>query len=198
MRRSWCAVMAAIFVVSSAAACAAAPAFVSGRVTLRDGPGTNFPAIVVIPAGTEVEILGCERGWCEAELGDAEGFIRQDLLNFLDAGPPLVVFPPVVFQYGFRYWREHDRGGWNTWRRDRGRPERGFVRPPGGGFKPRAGRAAGPLRWRWRPTGPLGRPIGWIGRGVRSRRRAVDRKKVRKADRRAPAPGGAPGGPPQR
>jgi len=160
--------LAAIFVVSSAAACAAAPAFVSGRVTLRDGPGTNFPAIIVIPQGTEVEVLGCERGWCEVELGDAEGFIRQDLLNFLDAGPPIVVFPPLVYQYGFRYWREHDRGGWNTWRRDRGRPEYRNDRPRGNYNRPSTPNRSG---------GSVGRP-------------------AQSSPGRPPAPDAAPGGPP--
>ncbi len=122
--------MATIFVVSSTALCAAAPAFISSRVTLRDGPGTNFPAIIVVPKGTEVEVIGCARGWCEVELGDDEGFMRQDLLNFLDDGPPIVVFPPVLYDHGYRYWREHDRGAWNSWRRDRGRPDRRYQGEP--------------------------------------------------------------------
>lgn len=130
MRRSWTAAIATVFVVSSTALCAAAPAFISSHVTLRDGPGTNFPAIIVVPKGTEVEVLGCARGWCEVELGDDEGFMRQDLLNFLDDGPPIVVFPPVFYDQGNRYWREHDRGAWESWRRDRGRPDRRYQGEP--------------------------------------------------------------------
>lgn len=146
MRRSWSAVLAAIFVVSSGTLCAASPAFISGRVTLRDGPGTNFPAIIVVPSGTEVEVLGCERGWCEVELGDDEGFMRQDLLNFLDAGPPIVVFPSTIYDHGYRYWREHDRGGWDRWRRDRGRPDRRYDRGPVRNDRPPPppGRSGGP------------------------------------------------------
>jgi uncharacterized protein YraI len=79
-------------VVLSSATGVAAPAFTAVSATLRDGPGTNFPGILVIPRGTEVEVIGCERGWCEVELDVDEGFIREDLLNFLDAGPPIVVF----------------------------------------------------------------------------------------------------------
>lgn len=148
MRRSWTAVMATIFVVSSTALCAAAPAFISARVTLRDGPGTNFPAIIVVPKGTEVEVIGCARGWCEVELGDDEGFMRQDLLNFLDAGPPIVVFPPVIYDRGYRYWREHDRNAWESWRRDRGRPDRRYEREPR-----RYDRQRSPARTQGQPAG---------------------------------------------
>jgi uncharacterized protein YraI len=53
--------LAAIFVVSSSTMGVAAPAFTTVSATLRDGPGTNYPPIFVIPRGTEVEVIGCDR-----------------------------------------------------------------------------------------------------------------------------------------
>lgn len=144
MRGSYPIILAAIFVVLSSATGVAAPAFTAVSATLRDGPGTNYPSILVIPRGTEVEVIGCERGWCEVELAEEEGFIRQDLLGFLDAGPPIVVFPPAIYQYGYRYWREHNRDEWGNWRQERGRPSRRYERPPSRYQRPPAGRPGQP------------------------------------------------------
>jgi len=42
----------------------AAPALTTGNVNLRQGPGTSFPVITLIPAGSQVEVAFCRGQWC--------------------------------------------------------------------------------------------------------------------------------------
>lgn len=101
------------------------------RVTTRvyDGPSTKFDVITILPPDTDIEVIGCSRGWCEVDLEDQEGFVRQRSLDFYEGMAPVIIFPPVVYQYGWNYWRYYYRGDWERWRGRYGRPQRPYVAP---------------------------------------------------------------------
>jgi len=63
-------------VVALSAHHAAAAAAVTGtNVNLRQGPGTTYTVITLIPAGAPVEISGCNAGWCQAAFQGQHGYI---------------------------------------------------------------------------------------------------------------------------
>ncbi len=128
MKLSPTAFCVAAFVVFSTVAAVAAPATTRRSTPLYDGPSNNFDVITVIRADTDVEVTGCSRGWCYVWLDDDEGFVRERLLDFYDESPPIVVFPPALYQYGWSYWRQHNYEDWGRWhnryRRDTRPPPR--------------------------------------------------------------------------
>ena len=153
MSRLSCAVLVLTLMASSAMA---ESAMIRQNTQIFDGPAGQFATIGVVPGGTEVELIGCSNGWCEIELGDQEGFVPQQVLDF--SGPlPIVEFPPVVYQYGWRYWRERQGGEWEQWRRRYGHsPGRSYVTPRGPGGPPHPQPGGPGLR----PGGPGMEPGG--------------------------------------
>jgi uncharacterized protein YraI len=69
---------------------AAAPAVVQNDLNLRSGPGIDFAVIAAMPAGTMVNVIGCEAGWCRVALGDTVGFASR---GFLGLGGPVAAVP---------------------------------------------------------------------------------------------------------
>ncbi len=105
----------ALFILSTPMA-AAAPATTQYGTRLYDGPGYRFDVIRTIPGGQDVDVIGCSRGWCDVLWYDYEGFVREGSLDFYDREPPFIEFPPLVFEYGFRYWRNRYPDEWRSWR----------------------------------------------------------------------------------
>ena len=58
------AICAAALTALSAPSVQAAPARLARTVDLRQGPGSGYPVIAVIPLGSLVDIGGCQRRWC--------------------------------------------------------------------------------------------------------------------------------------
>jgi uncharacterized protein YraI len=61
---------------------ASAPAAPSSAVThsnvnLRNGPGTTYTIVTLIPAGSSVEVSECNNGWCQAVFQGQNGYIVE-------------------------------------------------------------------------------------------------------------------------
>jgi hypothetical protein len=69
------AILSGTVVALSAHHAAAAPAVTGTNVNLRQGPGTTYTVITLIPAGAPVEISGCNAGWCQAAFQGQNGYI---------------------------------------------------------------------------------------------------------------------------
>ena len=123
------AAVAAALVFLSTAAAYASPATTRGSTTVFDGPSTRFAVVTVLPPDTDIEVIGCSRGWCQVDLEDQEGFVWQRALDFDEGEAAVIVFPPVVYRYGWNYWRYYYRGEWEGWRGRYGLPPRPYVAP---------------------------------------------------------------------
>jgi hypothetical protein len=112
--------LATLLLGLSVAAASAAPARVFSNTNLRQGPGTTFGVVAVVPGGSVVEVTGCAAEWCTANWGGRVGYMIATHLD-LRAGPvapPVAVYPgpPLYgppYVYGpriyigprYRYWR---------------------------------------------------------------------------------------------
>ncbi|MFL0690629.1 MAG: SH3 domain-containing protein [Agrobacterium tumefaciens] len=123
----------------------AASAFSTANVNMRSGPSTRYPAVIVIPSGSRVNVQGClsSANWCDVAFAGYRGWVSGSYLQTtysqrrVRVAPqyyrPLGI-PTVTFSIG-RYWDDHYRGrpfyrdrdrwrdgdGWRDDRRDRGR-----------------------------------------------------------------------------
>ena len=92
----------------------AAPGYSTAAVNMRAGPGTGYPAFVVIPRHASVTIVSCLDGysWCDVSWGNYRGWVAGD---YLRAGPrghitPLYRTPPPIAAFNFNtYWDSHYR-----------------------------------------------------------------------------------------
>ena len=70
----------------TAAALAADTATTNSHANLRQGPGSSFPVVASVAAGTDVTVNACVLNWCAVTTeDDDEGFIAKSLLDFGDA-----------------------------------------------------------------------------------------------------------------
>lgn len=102
----------------------AAAATVTNDLNLRSGPGTSYGVVGTMPAGAEVNVLGCEGSWCRVSWGGTEGYASASYLSggggggYYAAAPVYVAPPPpVVFGFGWGgpRWNGY-RGGWHGYR----------------------------------------------------------------------------------
>jgi len=112
---------------------AAFPGTVVEPTEMREGPDLEFEPVVELPAGSVVEVLNCDAGWCEAGIEDYDGFIPRRALSFGSFAPPVFVFPPLIAApsrwHGRYYSREHYRYESRArWRDREGR--RIYIIPP--------------------------------------------------------------------
>ncbi len=102
--------LAALLIAGGAAV--AAPGLATTDVNVRQGPGTNFPAVTTIRGGSNVDVQSCNAGWCAVRFGPYAGFVKA---SYLDFGVPRVPrvpryyygAPASPFLYGpppRRYW----------------------------------------------------------------------------------------------
>ncbi|GAG06032.1 unnamed protein product, partial [marine sediment metagenome] len=63
----------------------AADAYVNADVNLRSGPGTEYPAVTVVPRWTGLQVQGCVEGysWCDVLVGADRGWIYAQYLQFV-------------------------------------------------------------------------------------------------------------------
>jgi len=80
---------------------------------LLQGPGEDFEPIVELPAGTIVEVLNCDRSFCEVSVEDYDGFIPREVLDLGGNPVPFYAFPPQIAAparwHGRYYSRDHYR-----------------------------------------------------------------------------------------
>ncbi len=117
--------IAAAIVLLSASYAAAQPAMVGSNLNLRSGPGPAFGVIVMMPAGSKVEIQKCRAEWCRVKYGRQVGYTARDFLKVgadafaSTAAEPEPAAEPVKPRLtGPRIWRWRD-AEWrdNHWRR---------------------------------------------------------------------------------
>lgn len=96
---------------------AAAPAVVQNDLNLRAGPGTDYEVIAAMPAGSTINVMGCEASWCQVAFGDTTGYASR---SYLGGGGPAAAGPTYGGEsYGYggvapRYGL-YDENGY-TWR----------------------------------------------------------------------------------
>src|SRR5262245_47381944 len=69
------ALAAAALVAVSAGWAVAAPATLGTNTNLREGPGTAFPVIMTVPAGSVVDVVRCGGEWCNVTVGGRPGYM---------------------------------------------------------------------------------------------------------------------------
>lgn len=74
-------------VALSAQAASAAPALAINNVNMRQGPGTNYPIILTIPGGSNVNVGGCNGTWCAVAFGGQSGYAVATSFD-MGGGPP--------------------------------------------------------------------------------------------------------------
>jgi hypothetical protein len=116
------------------------PAVTGSNVNLRQGPGTTYSVITLIPAGSPVDVSGCKGGWCQVSFQGQNGYIIATALGppagpggpppGAVAGGPIPVAPPPGYlpppppyyygygpyygpYYGGPYWRRGYYGGYH-------------------------------------------------------------------------------------
>jgi uncharacterized protein YraI len=97
----------------------AADGYVTGNVNLRAGPDPSYPLIDLIPAGTEIDVLGCTDGWewCDVIAYGNRGWIAGNYVEYFYQDRP-VLLPAYGAQIGIpiitfvisTYWDSHYRG----------------------------------------------------------------------------------------
>ncbi|MCB4767819.1 SH3 domain-containing protein [Ancylobacter sp. Lp-2] len=119
--------------------------FVTTNVNLRAGPGTDYPAVVVLGAGTPLSIFGCldTYSWCDVDWRGYRGWVAAAYLEYDYRGrrvefpsyAPMIGVPIIGFSvdnYWGRYYRDRpwygDRYRWGS------PPGRRPPPPPGGGW----------------------------------------------------------------
>jgi hypothetical protein len=93
------------------------------NVNLRQGPGTSYTVITLIPAGAPVNVSGCNAGWCQVSFQGQNGYIIATALGppsgpggpppgavaggpvYAGGGPPPgYIPPPPPYYYGYSYY----------------------------------------------------------------------------------------------
>lgn len=104
--------------VFTASAALAADGYLTGDVTLRAGPDSNYPVVAILGAGTPVAIEGCVDGWswCDVVTGDNRGWVSGSFLQEEYQGQRVLVpaygvqigIPVISFVLG-AYWDSYYR-----------------------------------------------------------------------------------------
>ena len=99
--------LAALALLATTATAFAAPAFATGNVNVRSGPGTGYSRVDTLRRGQQVEVIECRGSWCFIEKRGPDGWVSA---NYLSRG-------------GNPGWDDDDDWGWD-------RPPHWNPRPP--------------------------------------------------------------------
>jgi uncharacterized protein YraI len=140
------AICVASWIMLTAAAAAAEPAYVPSTLNLRTAAGTTNEIVAKIPGGSLVQVVGCADDWCEVEWQGKKGFSIATGLDrsgrvpsrpaarvaagaavpvgpgpVVVDGPPVVVGGPLYYPYRpYYYPYRYGYGpywGYRRWRR---------------------------------------------------------------------------------
>ncbi|MFC5435538.1 SH3 domain-containing protein [Rhodanobacter umsongensis] len=119
IRSAWISLSLASVSLAASALAHAADGYVTGNVSLRAGPAPDYPLIALIPAGTEVDVLGCTEAWewCDVIAYGNRGWIAGNYVEYEYEDRPVLLpvygarigIPIVTFVIG-NYWDSHYRG----------------------------------------------------------------------------------------
>jgi hypothetical protein len=140
---------AACLLAASALSAAAFEATTVEPSELRQGPSWDFEPIAELPAGSIVEVLNCDRSFCEVSVEDYDGFLPRGVLDLGGSSVPFYAFPPQIaapaLWHGRYYSRDHYRYESRArWRDREGRRLHVVPLRP----QPRPLRPIGPNEWR--------------------------------------------------
>ncbi|PPJ45460.1 SH3 domain-containing protein [Rhizobium sp. KAs_5_22] len=141
--------LSAAFVAVLPGLAAAANAYSTANVNMRSGPSTQYPPVLVIPAGVRVDIQGCMRAanWCDVAYAGYRGWVSGRYLQTTYSQRQVYVdpeyyrplgIPTITFSIG-SYWDRHyrdrdfyrDRDSWRDgYYRPRPQPDDEWRRPP--------------------------------------------------------------------
>jgi hypothetical protein len=110
------------------------PAVAETNVNLRQGPGTTYAVVTLIPAGSPVNVSGCNGGWCQVNYEGQNGYIIATAIAPPGSAPPRIAGgppeapppsylppppPPYYYggYYGGPYYGPYGRGGYYGHRR---------------------------------------------------------------------------------
>lgn len=75
--------LATLAVLATTAAASAAPAFATGNVNVRSGPGTGYAVVDALRRGERVDIQYCRGSWCFVQKRGPDGWVSA---NYLASG----------------------------------------------------------------------------------------------------------------
>jgi uncharacterized protein YraI len=148
----------------------AADGFVTGNVSMRAGPDTQYPLIYTVPEGSAVSVQGCTSGWewCDVIVSGNRGWVSGYYIQYQYQNQPVAlpsygaqIGVPIVSFVIATYWNNYYRnrpfyGQRNSWysRPIPHRPPPRPVRPPSGHRPPPPGHRPPPAK----PRPPVNRP----------------------------------------
>ena len=93
------AICAAALMMLSALGAQAAPARLAGNADLRQGPGSGYPIIAIIPRGSLVDVGGCQGRWCTVVWRGWTGYAAAPFNLAIPGGSPPGLYPPPGWEY---------------------------------------------------------------------------------------------------
>lgn len=73
--------LAAMALIATAGAALAAPAYVTGNVNVRSGPGTSFGIVDTVRRGERVDVQQCRGRWCYVQKRGPDGWVSANYLE---------------------------------------------------------------------------------------------------------------------
>jgi hypothetical protein len=72
--------LAALALVATTAAASAAPAYATGGVNVRSGPGTQYAKVDTLARGEQVDVKQCQGSWCYVIKSGPDGWVSANYL----------------------------------------------------------------------------------------------------------------------
>lgn len=73
--------LAALALLATTATAFAAPAYATGNVNVRSGPGTGYSRIDTLRRGEQVDVVQCRGSWCFVEKRGPDGWVSANYLS---------------------------------------------------------------------------------------------------------------------
>lgn len=73
--------LAALALLATTATAFAAPAFATGNVNVRSGPGTGYSRVDTLRRGEQVDVQYCRGSWCYIEKRGPDGWVSASYLS---------------------------------------------------------------------------------------------------------------------
>lgn len=73
--------LAALALLATTATAFAAPAFATGNVNVRSGPGTGYSRVDTLRRGEQVDVVECRGSWCFVEKRGPDGWVSANYLS---------------------------------------------------------------------------------------------------------------------